>query len=133
MQLEFRLALCTTAHFKCIIKREVVIFLSFTKNKETKCISKQISNNLKRAVALLSKVCRSKISVTLQNFIRTLEIHCKKGWFFHKIFDNTSVRRQKGESQNGCFKKTKHVNVRFSETLTCFLDWPWSTQWRLQF
>ena len=49
----------------------------------------------------------------------------------------TSVIRQKGESQNGCFKKTKHVkfsekrtfltswygvrNVRFSENLTCFV------------
>ena len=50
------------------------------------------------------------------------------------------VVRQKSESQNGCFKKTKHVkfsekrtfltpdthtyvrNVRFSENLTCFVS-----------
>ena len=62
---------------------------------------------------------------------------------FYRI--NSSVMRQKGESQNGCFKKTKHVkfsekrtfftrwyahdtsayqgvkNVRFSEILTCFV------------
>ena len=30
-----------------------------------------------------------------------------------RIFDQSSVIRQKGESQNGCFKKTKHV--KFSE------------------
>ena len=34
--------------------------------------------------------------------------------------------RQKDESQNGCFKKTKHVkffqrDVRFSENLACFV------------
>ena len=37
MELEFRLSQCTTVHFKCIIKSEFVIFLSFRKNKETKC------------------------------------------------------------------------------------------------
>ena len=30
--------------------------------------------------------------------------------------DKSSVRRQKGESQNGCFKKTKHA--RFSKKQT---------------
>ena len=52
---------------------------------------------------------------------------------------NTLVIRQKGESQDGCFKKTKHVkfpektnisypwyvnvrkNVRFSENMVCFV------------
>ena len=33
MELEFRLALWTTAYFKCIIKSEVVIFLLFKKNE----------------------------------------------------------------------------------------------------
>ena len=33
--------------------------------------------------------------------------------WFH---DNSLVIRQKGESQNGCFKKTKHA--KFSEKLT---------------
>ena len=43
----------------------------------------------------------------------------------------SSVIRQKGESQNGCFKKTKHAtrtlayqgvrNVCFSENLACFV------------
>ena len=32
-------------------------------------------------------------------------------------FSNSSVIRQKGESQNGCFKKTKHA--KFSEKRTC--------------
>ena len=41
-ELQFRLAKCTTAHFKCIIKSETVIFLSFSKNKETRCISQEI-------------------------------------------------------------------------------------------
>ena len=31
MELEFKLAECTTAYFKCIIKGEVAIFLSFKK------------------------------------------------------------------------------------------------------
>ena len=54
------------------------------------------------------------------------------------VIFNSSVIRQKGESQNVCFKKTKHVkfsekrtfltcayqglkNVRFSGNLTCFV------------
>ena len=49
---------------KFIIKSEVVIFLLFRKNKETKCISVEISKNFKRTVVSLSKVCRSKIFVT---------------------------------------------------------------------
>ena len=49
---------------KFIIKSEVVVFLSFRKNKETKCISMEISKNFKRTVVSLSKVCRSKIFVT---------------------------------------------------------------------
>ena len=61
-----------------------------------------------------------------------------------RMKDTSSVIGQKGESQNGCFKKTKHAkfsekrifeemfflptyafqgvrNVRFSENLTCFV------------
>ena len=48
MELEFQLEY-TTAHFKCIIKREVVMFFKFRKNKETKCISVQISKKFKSA------------------------------------------------------------------------------------
>ena len=48
MELEFRLRYCTVVDFKCIIKKEVVIFLSFRKNKETKCISLQISKKKKK-------------------------------------------------------------------------------------
>ena len=39
------------------------MFLSFRKNKETKCISEQISKKIKRATVSLSKMCRSKIFV----------------------------------------------------------------------
>ena len=57
MELEFRLARCTTVHFKGIIKSEVI-----QKKKESKGITVKISKNFERAVVLLSKVCRSKIS-----------------------------------------------------------------------
>ena len=63
--------------------------------------------------------------------------------YFSPDISNSSVIRQKGESQNGCFKKTKHFkfsekrtfltpistctcayqevrNVRFAENLKCF-------------
>ena len=68
------------------MKRDVVIFLSFRKIKETKCISKQISKIFKRAAVSLSKICRSKIFVTL----RTLEIH-------YKIFDDSNLKFGKRE------------------------------------
>ena len=100
MELEFRLARCTTVHFKGIIKSEVVIFLSFRKKKESKGITVKISKNFERAVVLLSKVCRSKISELWR--IGTLEIHYKKGWFFHKIFGNSHLK----------FGKTKKVKIR---------------------
>ena len=44
-------------------KREV-IFLSFRKNKETKCNSVEIPKKFKRAAVPLQKVCRSRIFVT---------------------------------------------------------------------
>ena len=40
------------------------MFLSFRKNKETKCISVQISKKFKRADVSLSKMYRWKIFVT---------------------------------------------------------------------
>ena len=40
------------------------MFLSFRKNKETKCISGQISKKFKRVAVSLSKMCRSKIFMT---------------------------------------------------------------------
>ena len=64
--------------------------LSFRKNKETKCISVQISKKFKRAAVFLSKMCRLKIFVTYQNFLRTLEIQCK-------IFDNSNLKFGKRE------------------------------------
>ena len=50
MEFEFRLEYCSTVHFECIIKNEVVIFLSFRKNKETKCIFVQISFHCQKFV-----------------------------------------------------------------------------------
>ena len=61
------------------------MFLSFRNNKETKCISVQISKKFKRATVSLSKMCRSKIFVTYQNFLRTREIH-------YKIFNSSSLK-----------------------------------------
>ena len=49
---------------------------------------------------------RSKIFVTKQNFIRTLEICFKKGWFFHKKFDNSHLKF-------GKMKKPKLKNSNF--------------------
>ena len=66
------------------------MFLSFRKNKETKCISLQISKKFKRAVVSFSKKCRSKIFVTQCNFLRTLEMH-------YKIFDNSHLELEKRE------------------------------------
>ena len=70
-------------------------------------------------------------------------------WCIDMLLRKSSVIRQKGESQNGCSKETKHANfseknehfltcayqevrhVRFSENLACFVflkyqlwDWP---------
>ena len=97
MELEFRLRYCTVVDFKCIIKREVVIFPSFRKNKETKCISLQISKKEKsrRATISLSKMRRSKIFVRQQNLIRTLEID-------YKVFDNSHLK----------FGKRKKANIK---------------------
>ena len=47
MQLKFRLASCTTVHFRFIIKREVLIFLSFRKKTERNAFFMQISKKLK--------------------------------------------------------------------------------------
>ena len=66
------------------------MFHSFRKNKETKCISVQISKQFKRAAVSLSKMCSSKIFVTLYNFLRTLETH-------YKIFDNSHLKFGKME------------------------------------
>ena len=41
--------------------------------------------NFKRAVVSLSKMCRSKMFVTEQNFTRILEIH-------YNIFDNSHLK-----------------------------------------
>ena len=100
MELEFRLRYCTIVDFKCIIKKEVVMFLSFRKNKETKCISLQISKKKKqkksrRATISLSKMRRSKIFVRQQNLIRTLEID-------YKVFDNSHLK----------FGKRKKINIK---------------------
>ena len=76
------------------------MFLSFRKNKETKCISVQISKKFKRPAVSLSKMCRLKIFVTYQNFLRTLEIH-------YKIFGNSHLKFGKREKA-----KIKKQHVR---------------------
>ena len=66
------------------------MFLLFRKNKETICISVQISKKTKRAIVLLSKTCRSKIFVRLLKLVRAIEIH-------YKIFDNSHLKFRKSE------------------------------------
>ena len=58
---------------------------------------------IKRAVVSLSKICRLNIFVTQQNLIRTLEIHYKKGQFFHKIFNSSQLKF--GKMKNPKIKK----------------------------
>ena len=99
MKLEFRLELFTTVYFKCIIKREVVMFLSFRKNKETKCSSVEILKKFKRVTISLFKLCMSKTFVMQLNFLRTLKIH-------YKIFDNSHLKFGKKEKTR---TKTQHV------------------------
>ena len=106
-ELQFRLAKCTTAHFKCIIKSETVIFLSFSKNKETRCISVEIKKKIKRVVVSLSKESRSKVFFRQQNFITTVETYYKIfNRFFHKIFDNSHLKFGKMKKA-----KTKKLHV----------------------
>ena len=69
------------------------MFLSFRKNKETKCISVQISKKFKRAAVSLSKMFRLKMFVTYQNFLKTLEIH-------YKIFNNSHLKFGKIKKQH---------------------------------
>ena len=66
------------------------MFLSFRKNKETKYISVQISKKFKRIPVSFLKMCRSKIFVTQQKLLRTLEIH-------YKIFHNSHLKFGKKE------------------------------------
>ena len=63
------------------------------KNKETKCISVQISKKFKRAAVSLSKMFRLKMFVTYQNFLKTLEIH-------YKIFNNSHLKFGKIKKQH---------------------------------
>ena len=65
MELEFKLASCTTLHFKCIIKREVVMFLSFFKKiKKQNAYPCKFKIKIKGAAVSLSQMCRSKMFVT---------------------------------------------------------------------
>ena len=108
-------------------KREVVIFLSFRKNKETKQTSVQISNKIKRVALSLSKMCRSKIFVTQQNFIRTLKYNFdhghlkfgkrKKQTLKHSIFDSLSIVNQTISHTEFVIAKSYFAHImRFQET-----------------
>ena len=60
MQLKFRLASCTTVHFRFIIKREVLIFLSFRKKKERKRIFPANFKKIKRPSFHCQKLVNQK-------------------------------------------------------------------------
>ena len=72
-------------YVKSIIKSEVVIFLSLRKNKETKCISVQISKDFKSAVVSLSKMHRSKTLWRDRTSWEPWEFSTKKNGFFIKF------------------------------------------------
>ena len=48
-----------------MIKSEVIIFLLFRKNKETKCISVKITKKFQKGRRFTAKTCKSKLFVTL--------------------------------------------------------------------
>ena len=50
-----------------------------------------------------------------------IELFYKNSWRLLTVNYNSSVIRQKGKSQNGCFKKTKHA--KFSEKRTFLTPW----------
>ena len=52
----------------------------------------------------------------------TISVQNEKELYFDLLwFNKSSVIRQKGESQSGCFKKTKHA--KFSEKRTFLTLW----------
>ena len=59
------------------------------------------------------KIC---FKIPLSESIARLEIFPRLSHFISLQTQNSSVIRQKGESQNGCFKKAKHAKVS-EETL----------------
>ena len=64
MDPEFILALCTAVYFKCIIKMEIAIFLSFRKKRRNKIhFGANLKKKIKKAFASLSKMCESKVFV----------------------------------------------------------------------
>ena len=67
-----------------------------------------------KMILILGKKLKWKVSIATLKFVR-LKFTCI--WYWERL-DNyiSSVIRQKGESQNGCFKKTKHA--KFSEKQT---------------
>ena len=65
MEPKFKLASCKTLHFKCISKREVVMFLSFFKKiKKQNAYPCKFKKKIKGATVSLSQMCRAKIFVT---------------------------------------------------------------------
>ena len=85
--------------------------------------------------------CFGCLKLTTTNYITHVKSQeIGKDWEMMQVQDKTSVIRQKDESQNECFKKTKHVKISqkrtfltpwyahircsfvcFSEYLTCFV------------
>ena len=61
----------------------------------------------------------SQISYICRDTVRIF--HIWKITNLVSLIDRSSVVRQKGESQNGCFKKTKYV--KFSEKRTFLTSW----------
>ena len=69
MEFMLRLAKCTTVHFKYIIKIEVIIFHSFTKNKETKRMPMQISKKKSKCCCFIVK------NLQIKNTCNLVEVH----------------------------------------------------------
>ena len=107
LKITLRIAFC----FENIIKKEhsETLFISCY------IIAKKLSSSFRKT--WLNKKIYCKIALTSRQ--QTIISWCVLTQIFFYII--LSVIRQKGESQNGCFKKTKHV--KFSEKRIFLTTW----------
>ena len=70
-------------------------------------------------VCALQKVFKTFFEKSRIGFLKWTQYFLHYYFCFFLLFHNASVIKQKGESQNGCFKKIKHV--KFSEKKELFL------------
>ena len=103
MQVTSKLYFVPLNNFKILKDRYFLFFQKFVVHKRNARL-KATQNNKKNVYVLLNV----RFMLVLSSIWRQVSAEAS--------FMNSSVIRQKGESQNGCFKKTKHV--KFSKKRT---------------